>query len=237
MGYNQGWRVDQHPRFVVDITGDGKADIVGFGGAGVLVALSNGDGTFQAPRLVLNGFDAAHGWRVAKHPRILGDLNGDRRAGIVDFGDAGVYSALSNGDGTFATPTFILAGMGYNDGWRIENDPRFAADITGDGKADLVGFGDDGVWVSVTGGTGVKFVLAGFCYNQGWRVPLHPRFLADLNGDHKADIIGFSDAGVWIALGNGDGSFQLPSTTPTFRRRRFRRTSRAVIAGRRGISV
>jgi hypothetical protein len=37
---------------------------------------------------------------------------------------------------------------------------------------------------------------------------LHPRFLADLNGDHKADIIGFGDAGVWIALSNGDGSFQ-----------------------------
>jgi hypothetical protein len=30
-GYNQGWRVDQHPRFVEDVTGDGNADIVGFG--------------------------------------------------------------------------------------------------------------------------------------------------------------------------------------------------------------
>ena len=70
--------------------------------------------------------------------------------------------------------TFILAEMGYNDGWRIENHPRFAADVTGDGKADLVGFGDDGVWVSVTGGSGAKLVLAGFCYNQGWRVPLPP---------------------------------------------------------------
>jgi phospholipase C len=208
LGYNQGWRVDQHPRFVVDVTGDGKADIVGFGDAGVWVAIGNGDGTFQAPRLVLNGFDAAQGWQAAKHLRIPGDLNGDRRADIVGFGDAGVYSAISNGDGTFAAPTFILAGMGYNDGWRIENHPRFAADVTGDGKADLVGFGDDGVWVSVTGGTDVKLVLAGFCYNQGWRVPLHPRYLADLNGDRKADIVGFGDAGVWIALSNGDGSFQ-----------------------------
>ena len=37
---------------------------------------------------------------------------------------------------------------------------------------------------------------------------MHPRYLADLNGDHKADIIGFGDAGVWVALSNGDGTFQ-----------------------------
>lgn len=46
--YNTGWRVEQHPRFVVDVTGDGKADIIGFGNdAGPWVALGNGDGTFQ----------------------------------------------------------------------------------------------------------------------------------------------------------------------------------------------
>src|SRR5260370_26884934 len=120
---------------------------------------------------------------------------------------SGVDSAISNGNGTFAAATFILAEMGYNNGWRIENHPRFAADLTGDGKADLVGFGDDGVWVSVTGGSGAKLVLAGFCYNQGWRVPLHPRYLADLTGDRKADIVGFGDAGVRADLGNGHGRF------------------------------
>jgi|1186.fasta_scaffold76881_2 hypothetical protein len=32
-GYDAGgWRVDQHPRFVADITGDGRGDIVGFRG-------------------------------------------------------------------------------------------------------------------------------------------------------------------------------------------------------------
>jgi hypothetical protein len=40
-GYNAGgWRVDQHPRFVVDTTGDGRADIIGFGNAGVYVSRS-----------------------------------------------------------------------------------------------------------------------------------------------------------------------------------------------------
>jgi hypothetical protein len=30
-----GGRVDRHPRFLADTTGDGRADIVGFGDAGV----------------------------------------------------------------------------------------------------------------------------------------------------------------------------------------------------------
>jgi hypothetical protein len=30
-----GWRVDQHPRCLADTTADGRADIVGFGYAGV----------------------------------------------------------------------------------------------------------------------------------------------------------------------------------------------------------
>ncbi len=52
-GYDAGgWRVDMHPRFLADLTGDGRADIVGFGNAGVWVALNNGNGTFQAPQLV-----------------------------------------------------------------------------------------------------------------------------------------------------------------------------------------
>jgi phospholipase C len=211
LGYNQGWRVGQHPRYVVDITGEGKADIVGFGNDGIWVALGNGDGTFQPAKFVLAGFNPGQGWQGAKHPRIMGDLNGDRRADIIGFGDAGVYASNSSGDGTFAPGVFILSEMGYDNGWRIENHSRFATDVTGDGKADLIGFGDDGVWVSVTGGSGAKLVLAEFCFNKGWRVPYHPLFLADLNGDRKADIIGFGDAGVWVALSNGDGTFQ-PAT-------------------------
>ena len=35
-----------------------------------------------------------------------------------------------------------------------------------------------------------------------------PRYLADLNGDGRPDIIGFGDAGVWVALNNEEESFQ-----------------------------
>jgi hypothetical protein len=95
--YNAGgWRVDMHPRFLADLTGDGRADIVGFGEAGVWVALNNGNGTFQAPQMVVPSFGYnAGGWRVERHPRFLADLTGDGRADIVGFGNAGVWAWIA----------------------------------------------------------------------------------------------------------------------------------------------
>ena len=214
LGFDQGWRVDRHPRFLADITGDGKADIVGFGDAGVWTARSNGDGTFQTPAFVLADLGFDQGWRVDKHPRFLADITGDGKADIVGFGDAGVWTARSNGDGTFQAPAFVLADLGFDQGWRVDKHPRFLADITGDGKADIVGFGDAGVWTARSNGDGSfqanQFVLADLGVDSGWRVDKHPRFLVDLTGDGKADIVGFGDAGVWTARSNGDGSFQPP---------------------------
>jgi Pro-kumamolisin, activation domain/FG-GAP-like repeat len=217
-GYDAGgWRVEKHPRFLADLTGNGRADIVGFGDAGVWTALSNGDGGFQPPAFVVAnfGYDGG-GWRVEKHPRFLADLTGNGRADIVGFGDAGVWTALSNGDGTFQPPKFVVANFGYDGGgWRVEKHPRFLADLTGNGRADIVGFGDAGVWTALSNGDGTfqppQFVVANFGYNAGgWRVDKHPRFLADLRGNGRADIVGFGDAGVWTALSNGDGTFQPP---------------------------
>ena len=143
-----GWRVDKHPRFLTDLTGDGRADIIGFGDDGVWIALNNGNGTFQAQQLVVGNFGYnAGGWRVDKHPRFLADLTGDGRADIIGFGNDGVWIALNNGNGTFQAVQFAVGSFGYNaGGWQVDKHPRFVADVTGDGRADIVGFGNDGVW-------------------------------------------------------------------------------------------
>src|SRR5688572_17681618 len=165
-----GWRVERHPRFLADITGDGRADIVGFGGAGVYVALSNGDGTFGPIQRVIDNFAyGSGGWRVERHPRFLADINGDGRADIVGFGGAGVYVALSNGDGTFQGIQRVIDNFAYDaGGWRIERHPRFLADITGDGRADIVGFGGIGVYVALSNGDGtfgpIQRVIDNFAY-------------------------------------------------------------------------
>src|SRR5204862_1352559 len=109
-----GWRVEKHPRFLADLTGDGRADIIGFGDAGVYVSLNNGNGTFQNPVLAVANYGyVAGGWRVEKHPRFLADLTGDGRADIIGFGDAGVYVSLNNGNGTFQNPVLAVANYGY----------------------------------------------------------------------------------------------------------------------------
>lgn len=78
-------------------------------------ALGDGNGGFAAPRVVLNNFGyQAGGWQVNMHPRFVVDLNGDGMADIVGFGDAGVWTALGNGDGTFAAPRLVLGNYGVH---------------------------------------------------------------------------------------------------------------------------
>jgi hypothetical protein len=217
-GYDAGeWRVEKHPRFLADLTGDGRADIVGFGEDGVLVSSNNGDGTFQEPQLVVRnfGYDAGE-WRVEKHLRFLADLTGNGRADIVGFGEDGVLVSFNNGDGTFQDPQLVVKDFGYDaGGWRVFKHPRFLADLTGDGRADIIGFGYDGVLVSFNNGDGTfqepQLVVKDFGYDAGeWRINKHPRFLANLTCDGRADIVGFGYDGVLVSFNNGDGTFQDP---------------------------
>ncbi|MEV6236251.1 VCBS repeat-containing protein [Lentzea sp. NPDC051838] len=105
----------------------------------------------------------------------------------------------------------VLGEFGYDQGWRTERHVRVLADITRDGKADVVGFGEDGVYTSVALGGGkfapAKYVLSGYGYNSGWRIGKHPRWVADITADGIGDLVGAGPDGVWTAVGKGDGSF------------------------------
>jgi hypothetical protein len=181
-----GWAIDKHPRIVADLTGDGRADVLGFGYAGVYVSLNNGSGAFGPVKLVLANFSYAQGWRVDKHPRFVADLTGKKRGDIVGFGDAGVYVSLNNGDGTFQPAKLVVQNFGYNaGGWRVEKHLRFVVDLTGSGTADIIGFGEDAVWVSYNDGNGsfgaVQKLTGVFGYNGGeWALDKTVRYVANL---------------------------------------------------------
>jgi hypothetical protein len=214
--YNAGdWRVEKHIRFVVDIRNTGRADIVGFGDAGVIVSLNDGTGSFAPAKLAVADFGyEAGGWRIEKHLRFLGDVYGTGLLDIIGFGEYNVLIGKNNGNGTFQPGQAVVNDMCYSaGGWRIEKHPRFVNDLTGNGRVDLIGFGDAGVFVALNNENGKfhapKLVLEDFGYDSGgWRVEKHPRFIADLTGNKAGDIVGFGNEGVYVAINNGDGTFQ-----------------------------
>jgi hypothetical protein len=148
--YNAGgWRVEKHVRFEADIRNNGRADIVGFGGPGVFVSLNDGTGSFAPIKLALADFGYNAGWRIKKHLRFLGNVYGTGLLDVIGFGEFNVLIGKNNGNGTFQPAQAVGHDMCYNTGgWRIEKHPRFVADLTGDGRVDLIGFGDAGVRLS-----------------------------------------------------------------------------------------
>ncbi|CAI9393419.1 hypothetical protein MICABA_02440 [Microbacterium sp. T2.11-28] len=200
-----GWNTTQQVRYVMDVNGDRRADIVGFGDSGVHVALSTGNG-FSTPTRWTTAFGTSRGWSAASTPRYLEDMNADGRPDIVGFGPQGVFVALNTGSG-FATARKWTSsfGSGSSGGWRVNRDPRTLADITGDGRPDIVGFRVDGVYVARnTGSSFAKAVRWTTDFgSREWTLGLMPRAVVDVNNDGRADIVGFARHGVHVALNDG----------------------------------
>jgi serralysin len=218
-----GWQTNQQfPRELGDMNGDGVADIIAFGNAGVHISLGNGQGSFNSPYLSLSQYGAgqgAGGWTSANQfPRMAADVNGDGRDDIVGFGNAGVYVTLSQPNNTWASTTLALNAFGTVAGSWSDNDrfPRELADVNGDNLADVVGFGNAGVYVALADGRGgfaaPRLALGAFgAMAGGWgSQDKFPRYMADVNGDGRSDVVGFGNAGVYVALADGNGAFTTP---------------------------
>jgi hypothetical protein len=175
-----------------DLNGDGRLDLLVPAQGSVYAYLGNGDGTFT----LASPTPTPSGGYLAP-----GDFNHD---GKVDFATSGNLIALGNGDGTFQSPTDIVA-----------NPPEYgfsgvaAGDINNDGWKDLVltsaAFPVDApVTVLLNNHKGgFTQVPTTFGALTGWPI------LADLNGDGNLDLIlgAASGSGAEVYLGNGKGKF------------------------------
>jgi hypothetical protein len=142
------------------------------------------------------------------------DFTGDGKADYLWFSDTFVYVAPSEGT-RFFEPSLWLSGHGPNlpfdlvGGWgEADETARNAADVDGDGKTDIIAFGPDSVRVGLSQG---KYFATPVVWTNEFTssTPTFassvemPRSLADVNGDKKADVIGFARDGVYVALSTG----------------------------------
>lgn len=227
-GVSKGWASDNtFHRELADVNGDGRDDIVGFGVFGVQVALSQtlvkpGDGPgstvaydgFGAAVIGSSNFNQANGWSSQdSFARTLGDVNGDGFADVVGFGTNGTFVSLGDGKGKFGAAAVALNNFGQAQGWTSDNTfHRELADVNGDGRDDIVGFGALGTLVALAQANGTfataKLALENFGVRQGWSSQdAFTRTLADVNGDGRADVVGFGIAGTYVAYGRADGAF------------------------------
>jgi Bacterial Ig-like domain (group 3)/FG-GAP-like repeat/Putative binding domain, N-terminal len=190
-----------------DFNGDGKIDVavgngyVNYGNAvnSVEVLLGNGDGTFGSQST----------YSTDDGEMVVADFNLD---GIPDLVIVHPYSFgifLGKGDGTFAGPVEYSAG----------GTPSTVAvgDVNGDGKPDLVTIvptaNTQGSLIAVLIGNGDGTFSAPNTYTLFGSTPVEEFdqaiVLADFNGDGKLDLAIAADFahGVWLCLGNGDGTF------------------------------
>ena len=130
----------------------------------------------------------------------MGDVNNDGRDDLIGFGLDGVYVALSTGSGFGAVSRWTDA-FDLSHGWTVAQYVRTVGDVNNDGRDDLVGFGQDGVYIALSTGNSFTLIFKGtsaFDLSHGWTVAQYVRTIGDIDGDGKADLVGFGLDGVYV---------------------------------------
>jgi hypothetical protein len=210
------------PRVVAaDFNNDGKIDLATDDGRSIRVNLGKGDGTFipgaAYGTLPNRGYLSATDVDGDGNIDLVSGLHGPRKFSGDDYEENMVYVLMGNGDGTFQGAANLTATFTGNN----------LVDLNGDGHPDLVGTAS----VMVSGVTSQVFTTllgqANGLFTSGPQLSapngIESFAIADFNGDHIPDLIYnagnvSSTAGYYLALGKGDGSFQVPTliAAPSF---------------------
>ncbi|MCX5382004.1 FG-GAP-like repeat-containing protein [Streptomyces sp. NBC_00083] len=134
-----GWNMYDALTGAGDLTGDGRADLVARDTAGVLW-LYQGTASASAPFAPRVRIGA--GWDAYTVLTGKGDLTGDGRADLLARDASGVLW-LYQGTGNAAAPYAPRAKVGTD--WNLYNALLVPGDLTGDGRADILGRDASGV--------------------------------------------------------------------------------------------
>ena len=203
---------------VADVTGDGKADLVGSNTNGsVYVWPGQSNGSFAKAVASFGGSMNMANLDKSGHYIVgVADVTGDRKADLVSSNTNGsVYVWPGQSDGSFAKAvasfdgTMKMANLGGSGHYIVG-----VSDVTGDGKADLVSGNTNGsayVWPGQANGSFAKAVASfGGSLNMA-NVDKTGHYLigaADVTGDGRADLVsGHTDGSVYMWPGQSNGSF------------------------------
>ncbi|MGA7109093.1 MAG: FG-GAP-like repeat-containing protein [Terracidiphilus sp.] len=217
-----------------DLNKDGKIDVAVNNGSSISTWLGNGDGTFTQGQ----SYATINSDGFISISDLDGDGNADIFVGLGDggvfAGDEGSpnlsYALMGNGNGTLQGAPQLLSG-GYNGNNLV--------DLNGDGVPDLISSSSaGGLSVQLGNGKGAfaagvnvpppaSFSLNGYNFTMGTSAEASSYAIGDVNGDGKPDLV-FVDNSLtavasggstpitypypvyFVALGNGDGTFQTP---------------------------
>ena len=218
-----------------DFNGDGRTDLWHLhpsrDASQSWVALSHGDGTFEF-QTSLPGSDRSTNSYLDPTVANLksGDFNGDGLGDILYMHPGPAdrsWVALSNGDGTFDFRQALPAATKENNAFLDRESQIVVGDFNGDGASDLLQLAPDPdpskSWVAISNRDGTFTFSASL---PGASIATHSYLTTvnrsirtgDFNGDSYTDLLHLHDdanAGKsWVALSNGDGTFEFMTTLP-----------------------
>ncbi|MBZ5523699.1 MAG: VCBS repeat-containing protein [Acidobacteriia bacterium] len=184
--------VDQFGRLNVhfaDATGGHKADAIVVNKDGVTVRRSDGGKFRRNERWTNEPYYGERGTYFA-------DVDGDGKADAIVVNRNGI--TVRRSDGTRFLPNETWTNEGYH---RERTSSRYYfADVDGDGRADLIIVGPDGIIVRLSDGTQfgppMRWTRRAFIGGLG-------TYFFDVDGDGKADAIAVNTNGVTVRRSNG----------------------------------
>jgi hypothetical protein len=187
--WTSGFVAYRYDVYFADVDGDNKTD---------LIARNKETGTVEVYRSTGTAFTYAlgtgpggvwsYGWGTS-YSLFFADANGDGKDDLIGRydGNGDVYVFLSTGSGFSSAAPSGLWTYGWSAGYDL-----FFADVTGDGRADIVAryFGPTAgltgdIYVGIS--TGTSFAFSGrwtYGFSAGYNI-----YVADVSGDGKADLI------------------------------------------------
>ncbi len=179
-----------------DVSGDGAADLLAIRSDGTLWYYANNASSNGYLRPFTGGSQIGTGWDAFRLVTAA-DVSGDGAADLLAIDRDGVLWYYPNNSSTNSGHVPFTTGSQIGSGWG-NFDRLLAADVSGDGNADLLGVTVDGnLWYypndSSTNPGHLPFA-SGSVIGTGWDA-FSQLVAADVSGDGSADLLGVTGEG------------------------------------------